>query len=80
MAFTTWAAYLAELKDVLSAATSRGFLTLDQYGSIGPDGVPATHRDLDQLKRWINFVEAKVVAENASTSGRGRALFCAGVR
>ncbi|MCH9834660.1 hypothetical protein K0U83_03315 [bacterium] len=80
MAFTTWAAYLTQLKDILSDASARGFLTLDQFGSVGPDGVPATYRSLDELKRWINFVEAKVVAENASTSGRGRVLFCAGVR
>lgn len=80
MAFTTWAAYLADLKNILSDATSRGFLTLDQFGSVGPDGVPATYRSLDELKRWINFVEAKVVAESASTSGRGRILFGAAVR
>lgn len=75
MAFTTWAAYLAQLKDILADATARGFLTLNQFGAVGPDGVPATYRDLDQLRRWISYVEGKVEVETTATTGRGRRIF-----
>lgn len=75
MAFTTWADYLTQLKDILSDASARGFLTLNQFGAMGPDGVPATYRNLDELKRWINFVEQRVTAEAASTTKRGRILY-----
>lgn len=80
MTFTTWASYLDQLKNILADATAKGFITLNQFGAIGPDGVPATYRNLDELKRWINFVESKVVSEAAATDGRGRRLFCAAVR
>lgn len=80
MAFTTWADYLATLKNLLNEATAKGFLTLNQFGAIGPDGVPATYRNLDELRKYINWVESKVVAENAPTDGRGRKLFMVNVQ
>ena len=80
MVFTTWAAYLAELKNVLANATAAGFVTLNQFGAVGPDGVPATFRSLDDVRRWIQYVEGKVAAENVAATGRGRILFCGGVQ
>ena len=80
MAFTTWAAYLAQLKNIVADASARGFLTLNQYGAVGPDGVPASYRNLDELKRWVNWVEQKVTEEAAATDGRGRRLFLGGCR
>ncbi len=80
MAFTTWAGYLAQLKNILADASAAGFLTLNQFGAVGPDGVPATYRNLDELRRWIAFVEDKATAEAASTDGRGRRLFMGGVQ
>lgn len=80
MAFTTWAAYLAQLKDILASASAAGFLTLNQFGAVGPDGVPATYRNLDELRRWIAFVEDKATQEEATAGGKKRALFLGGVQ
>jgi len=75
MAFTTWADYLVTIKNILAEATAKGFLTLDQFGAIGPDGVPSTYRSLDELRKYVNWVEAKAQAESAP-----RKLFLSAVR
>lgn len=75
MAFTTWAAHLTDIKDVLANAVSAGGFLLSSVSAIGPDGVPHTFRTLDEIRRYIGYVEAKVEQEEAATSGRGRRIY-----
>lgn len=80
MAFTTWKAYKTLVLDSIVAGVASGSIMLQSAQPMGPDGVARTFRNLLELERHVNFVEAKVVAEDAATDGRGRRLFCAAVR
>lgn len=80
MAFTTWKAYKTLVLDSIVAGVASGSIMLQSAQPMGPDGVARTFRNLLELERHVNFVEAKVVAEDAATDGRGRGLFCSAVR
>lgn len=75
MAFTTWADHLDEIKTVIANAVKAGGFLLSSVSTVGPDGVPHTFRTLDEIRRYMGWVETKVEAEEAATSGRGRRIF-----
>lgn len=79
MAFTTWAAYLTQLKNLL-VQVETGFVTLSSVQPMGPDGVAKGFRSLDELRRYIDWVDNKAVVEAGATDKRGRRLFLAGVQ
>ena len=80
MAFTTWKAYKTLVLDSLVAGVQAGSIMLQSAQPMGPDGVARTFRKLLELERHVDWVNGKVVAEDAATDGRGRRLFCAAVR
>ena len=80
MAFTTWKAYKTQVLDSIVAGVASGSIMLQSVQPLGPDGVARTFRNLLELERHVDWVAAKVVAEDAATDGRGRRLFCAAVR
>jgi hypothetical protein len=77
--FTTWAAYSAQLRNLL-VQVETGFLTLSSVQPMGPDGVAKGFRSLDELRRYIDWVDNKVVIEAGATDKRGRRIFCGGVQ
>ena len=80
MAFTTWKAYKTQVLDSIVAGVASGSIMLQSVQPLGPDGVARTFRNLLELERHVDWVNGKVVAEDATTDGRGRRLFCAAVR
>ena len=80
MAFTTWAAYKTQVLDKIVDGIKSGSIMLQSVSPMGPDGVAHTFRNLLELERHVDWVNAKVVEETASTDGRGRRLFLATVR
>ena len=80
MAFSTWAAYKTQVLDALVEGINAGTLTLQSVAPVGPDGIARTFRNLLELERHIDWVEAKVVQEAAATDNRGRRLFLGGVQ
>lgn len=80
MAFTTWAAYKTQVLDAIVAGVSAGDITLQSIAPVGPDGISRTFRNLLELERHVDWVQNKVVAEAASTDGRGRRLFLGAVQ
>lgn len=79
MAFTTWAAYYTQVMNLLVNVES-GFLALSNVTPMGPDGVAKTFRNLDELRRYVDWVKSNKVAEDGATDGRGRRLFLGAVR
>lgn len=79
MAFTTWSTYYTQVLDLLVQVES-GFLALSNVTPMGPDGVAKTFRNLDELRRYVDWVKANKVAEDGATDGRGRRLFLGAVR
>lgn len=80
MAFTTWADYKTTVLDAIVAGVQSGSIMLQSVQPLGPDGVARTFRNLLELERHVDWVNGKVVAEAASTDGRGRRLFLGGCR
>lgn len=80
MAFTTWAAYKTLVLDAIVSGVQSGSIMLQAVQPLGPDGVARTFRNLLELERHVDWVNAKVVSESASADGRGRRLFLGGVR
>lgn len=80
MAFTTWAAYKTQILDSIVDGVQSGSIMLQSVQPVGPDGVARTFRNLLELERHVDWVAAKVVAENAASDGRGRRLFLGAVR
>lgn len=76
MAFSTWVAHRDAIRNVLANAVEAGGFLLQSVQSIGPDGIPRTFRSLDEIRRYLSWVDTKVAAEEAGTTGRGRILFC----
>lgn len=77
--FTTWAAYSTQLKNIL-VQVETGFITLSSVQPMGPDGVAKGFRSLDELRRYIDWVDGKAVIEAGATDGRGRRLFLGAVQ
>ena len=75
MAFTTWADHQTAIRNVLANAVAAGGFLLSSVSSIGPDGIPRTFRTLDEIRRYLAWVDTMVEAENASATGRGRRVF-----
>jgi hypothetical protein len=80
MAFTTWAAYKTTVLDSIVAGVASGSIMLQSVAPMGPDGVSRTFRNLLELERHVDWVQGKVVQENAATDGRGRRLFMVNVQ
>lgn len=80
MAFTTWASYKTLVLDAIVAGVSSGSIMLQSVAPVGPDGIARTFRNLLELERHVDWVEAKVVTEAAAADGRGRRLFLGGVQ
>lgn len=80
MDFTSWAAYKVQVLDSIVAGVASGSILLQSVQPLGPDGVARTFRNLLELERHVDWVNSKVVAENAASDGRGRRLFLGAVR
>lgn len=80
MAFTTWTAYKTQVLDAIVAGVNAGTIVLQSETAVGPDGIVRTFRNLLELERHVDWVNAKVVAESTGTDPRGRRLFLAAVR
>lgn len=80
MAFTSWAAYKAQVLDSIVAGVASGSIMLQSVQPLGPDGVARTFRNLLELERHVDWVNGKVVTENAASDGRGRRLFLSAIR
>lgn len=80
MAFSTWANYKTTVLDAIVAGVSSGSIMIQSVAPVGPDGIARTFRNLLELERHVDWVEAKVVTESAATSGRGRRLFLGAVQ
>ena len=76
MAFTTWADHQTAIRNVLANAVEAGGFLLSSVSSIGPDGIPRTFRTLDEIRRYLAWVDTMVEGEQAATTGRSRRLFC----
>lgn len=75
MAFTTWSDHRDAIRNVLANAVEAGGFLLQSVQSIGPDGIPRTFRTLDEIRRYLSWVDTQVEAEDAATTGRGRRLY-----
>lgn len=75
MAFTSWAAYKAQVLDSIVAGVASGSIMLQSVQPLGPDGVARTFRNLLELERHVDWV-----TQQANREAGKRNLFCGAVR